>query len=151
MARSSAATPEDYIAGLGPDRAAALARVRDLVNRAMPAGYRETVAFGMITWSIPLDRYPNTYNGQPLAFAGLAAQKNHNSLYLNSVYSSPERAERFKAAFEAAGKRLDMGKSCIRFKSADDLPEQLIADEIASMPPEDYIALYELARSRRSC
>lgn len=151
MTRSSAATPEDYIAELEPERAATLARVRDLVNRAMPDGYRETVAFGMISWSVPLERYPDTYNGQPLVYAALAAQKNYNSLYLNGVYSSPERAQRFKAAFEAAGKKLDMGKSCIRFKTAGDLPEQVIADEIASMPPGDYIALYEQARTHRSC
>ena len=151
MTRSSAATPEDYIAELEPERAATLARVRDLVNRAMPEGYRETVAFGMISWSVPFERYPDTYNGQPLVYAALAAQKNYNSLYLNGVYSSPGRAQRFKAAFETAGKKLDMGKSCIRFRTADDLPEQVIAEEIASMPPDDYIALYEQARSRRSC
>jgi len=151
VSRAGAATPDDYVAGLEPDRAAAIARVRDLVNRALPDGYRETVAFGMISWSVPLELYPDTYNRQPLVYAALAAQKKYNSLYLNAVYSSPERAERFRAAFEAAGKRLDMGKSCIRFNSADDLPAQVIADEIASMPPADYIALYEQSRSRRSC
>jgi hypothetical protein len=148
VARSNAATPEQYLAELDPERAALIGKVRDLVNSALPDGYVEKVAWGMLTWSIPLERYPDTYNGQPLGFAALAAQKNYNSLYLNSVYASAERADRFKAAFAAAGKKLDMGKSCIRFKKLEDLATDAIATEIASMPPDDYIRLYEQARSR---
>ena len=94
MVSSSAATVDQYLDQLGPERAEVVRSVRDLVNAALPDGYEETMAWGMITWSIPLERYPDTYNKQPLAYAALAAQKNYNSLYLNCAYASPERTER---------------------------------------------------------
>jgi hypothetical protein len=83
---SKAATVDQYLAELPADRLAEIERVRDVINEALPAGYREGMAWGMIGWAIPLERYPNTYNRQPLAYAALAAQKNSNSLYLNCVY-----------------------------------------------------------------
>ena len=147
--RSSAATPDEYISQLEPGRAAVIGQVRDLINRAMPDGYVEGMGWGMITWSVPLERYPDTYNGEPLAYAALAAQKNYNSLYLNCVYTSRERTEAFKAAFAAAGKKLDMGKSCIRFQRAEDLAEDVIAAEIAAVTPDQFIRIYETARSGR--
>jgi hypothetical protein len=143
MVSSKAATVADYLAELEPARRAEISAVRDLVNAALPAGYREGMGYGMIGWVIPLDDYPDTYNGQPLAYAGLAAQKNSNSLYLNCVYASTERAERLKQAWAAAGKKLDMGKSCIRFRRASDLALDVVRDEIASTPPAEFIAMYE--------
>ena len=151
MVSSKAATVEDYLAELPEDRRAEIARVRDLINQALPDGYREGMAWGMIGWAIPLDRYPHTYHKQPLAYAGLAAQKNSNSLYLNCVYASKERAEAFKKAFAAEGKKLDMGKSCIRFKKADDLALDAIRDEIASTSPDEFIGIYETARASGGC
>lgn len=151
MVSSKAATVADYIAELPPERAAVVSHVRDLVNKALPAGYREGMGYGMIGWVIPLDDYPDTYNGQPLAYAGLAAQKNHYSLYLTCVYASKERTERLRAAFAAAGKKLDMGKSCIRFKRIDQLDEDAIATEIASATPQQFIRLYEEARRSGTC
>jgi len=148
---SRAATVADYLAELPDDRRAELERVRDVVNAALPDGYREGMGYGMIGWVIPLERYPETYNKQPLAYAGLAAQKNYNSLYLNCVYASKERAERLKSAFAAAGKRLDMGKSCIRFRRADELALDAIRDEIASVPPDEFIKLYDEARASGGC
>jgi len=148
---SKAATVEQYLAELEPERAAVVSRVRDMVNRAMPDGYVEKLAWGMITWSIPLERYPDTYNKQPLGYAALAAQKNHYSLYLNCAYSSKERTARLQEGFAAAGKKLDMGKSCIRFKRVDDLAEDAIVREIASAPPEEYIRIHEEARARGTC
>ena len=148
MVSSSAATVADYLAELDSTRRAEISAVRDLVNAALPAGYREGMGYGMIGWVIPLEDYPDTYNGQPLAYAGLAAQKNSNSLYLNCVYASTERAERLKQAWAAAGKKLDMGKSCIRFRRASDLALDVVRDEIASTPPADFIALYERAKPR---
>ena len=115
MVTSRAATVADYLAELPAERRAEIEKVRDLVNEALPAGYREGMGWGMIGWVVPLETYPDTYNGQPLAYAGLAAQKNANSLYLTCAYSAPERAERLKAAALANGRKLDMGKSCIRF------------------------------------
>jgi uncharacterized protein YdhG (YjbR/CyaY superfamily) len=151
VASSKAATVAQYLAELPPERRAEIEKVRDSVNAALPAGYREGIGYGMIGWVIPLEDYPNTYNGQPAVYAGLAAQKNYNSLYLNCVYASPERTARLKAAFAAAGKNLDMGKSCIRFQRADDLPLDAIASEIASATPAEYIRLCEQARARGNC
>ena len=151
MVSSKATTVTDYLAGLSPERAEVVAHVRDLVNSAMPDGYREGIGYGMIGWVVPLEVYPHTYNGQPLNYVGLAAQKNDFSLYLNCVYSSPERTERLKAAFAAAGKKLDMGKSCIRFKRSDDLAEEALAAEIASVTPAEFIAIAQEARSNGKC
>ena len=151
MVSSKAATVADYLAELPADRRAEIERVRDLINSALPDGYREGIGYGMIGWVIPFERYPDTYNNQPLAYAGLAAQKNYNSLYLTCAYASKERTEKLKAAFAAAGKKLDMGKSCIRFKSADDLALDAIRDEIASTTPEDFIRIYEDARTGGVC
>src|SRR5688572_33144957 len=100
----------------------------------------------MIGWVVPLERYPDTYDGQPLAYVGLAAQKNCNSLDLTCAYASKERTERLKAAIAAAGKKLDMGKSCIRFKKADDLALAHRREEIASTSPDEFIKIYEEAR-----
>ena len=151
MVSSRATTVADYLAELPPDRRAEIERVRDLINQALPDGYREGIGYGMIGWVIPLERYPDTYNKQPLAYAGLAAQKNYNSLYLNCVYASKERTERLKKAFAVAGKKLDMGKSCIRFKKVDDLALEAIREEIASTTPDEYIRIYEEARASGTC
>ena len=151
MVISKAATVDAYLSELPPDRRAEIGRVRDLINEAIPDGYREGIGYGMIGWVVPLERYPDTYNGQPLAYAGLAAQKNYNSLYLTCVYASKERTERLKAAFEAAGKKLDMGKSCIRFKKADDLALDVIREEVASATPEQFVKIYEEARATGGC
>lgn len=143
MASSKAATVAAYLAELPPERRAEIERVRDLVNEALPEGYAEVMSHGMIGWIIPLEDYPVTYNGQPLAYAGLAGQKNGNSLYLNCVYASTERTERLRAA---SGKKLDMGKSCIRFERASDLALDVVRDEIAATAPAELIALYERAK-----
>ena len=149
MVSSRAATVPDYLDELDPTRRADIEQVRDAINAALPAGYVETMSFGMIGWVVPLDDYPVTYNGQPLAYAALAAQKNGNSLYLNCVYASPERAERLRAAWAASDRKLDMGKSCIRFRRAADLPLDVVADEIAATTPADFIALYERVKPPR--
>lgn len=151
MVSSKATTVADYLAELPAERRAEIERVRDLVNAALPDGYREGVSYGMIGWVIPLERYPDTYNKQPLAYAALAAQKNSNSLYLNCAYASKERTAKLQAAFAAAGKKLDMGKSCVRFKKAEDLALDAIRDEIASTSPDEFIQIYEDARTKGEC
>jgi len=148
MVSSKAATPEAYIAELPPDRAALVSRLRDLVNANLPPGYVEKMSWGMIGWEVPLDTYPDTYNGQPLVYAGLAAQKNHTALYLNCVYASEERTKRLKAAWAAAGKRLDMGRSCLRFNRPEDVADEVLAETIRSIPVEAFIAEYEAGRAR---
>lgn len=148
MVSSAAPTPEAYLAELPAERAAVLASVRELVNANLPPGYVEGMGWGMIGWVVPLTRYPDTYNRQPLVYAGLAAQKNYNALYLNCVYASEARTERLRAAFAAAGKKLDMGKSCLRFRRVEDLATEAVAKAIREVPVEAFIAEYEAARAR---
>ena len=148
MVSSKAPTPEAYIAELPHERAAFVSRLRDLVNANLPPGYVERMNWGMISWEVPIESYPDTYNGQPLVYAGLAAQKNHTALYLNCVYASEERTERLKAQWSAAGKKLDMGKSCLRFKRPEDVAEGVIAETIRSVPVERFVAEYEAGRAR---
>ena len=146
MARSNAKTPAAYLKELPADRRREVARVREMVRKHLPAGYRETMNWGMITYEVPLDRHPKTSNGQPLCFAGLAAQKNYLSLYFMPV--DARVLARLKAAFKQAGKKLDMGKSCIRFKRADDLPLDALGAEIAAVPVDRFVAYVEAARRR---
>jgi hypothetical protein len=147
MARSKAATVEQYLAELPPDRREALSAVRDLVLKHLPQGYREVMNWGMITYEVPPETYPPLANGQPLCYAGLAAQKNYNTLYLMTAYAEPKGESSLREAFRKAGKRLDMGKCCIRFRKPDDLVPQAIAKVVASMPPKEYIAYCEAVRS----
>ena len=146
MVSSRDATVADYLAELSEDRRGEIERVRDLINKALPAGYVERMNWGMITWEVPMELSGPTYNGQPLGYVALAAQKNANSLYV-STYMSKERSGRLKAGFAAAGKKLDMGKSCIRFKKADDLALDAIREDIASTTPEEYVRVYQEARA----
>ena len=148
MATSAATSVDEYLAGLPDDRRAVVSAVRDVVRANLPEGYREGFGSGMIAWFIPLERYPATYNRQPLMLAALAAQKNHYALYLTVPYMDPEREAWLRSEFAAAGKKLDMGKSCVRFRKLDDLPLDVIGRVIAATPPDDYIALYEKARQR---
>src|SRR5215210_1806432 len=136
MARSAAATIDEYLAELPEDRRAALAEVRDVVLRNLPAGYVETMNWGLISYEIPLERYPRTYNKQPLTYAALGSQKNYCAVYLMGVYGDGEQARRFKEAFRQAGKKLDMGKSCVRFRTADDLALDAVGEAIAATTPE---------------
>ena len=147
MVSSKAATPEAYIAELPPERRELIERIRAIVNANLPDGYVERMSWGMIGWELPLERYPDTYNGQPLVYAGLAAQKNYTALYLNCVYASEERTRHLTDAWAAAGKKLDMGKSCLRFKRADQLAEDVLAQTIRSIPVEDFVRDYEASRS----
>ncbi len=146
--RSSATTVTQYLAELPEDRRAEIQRVRDVILKNLPDDYHELMQYGMIGYAVPLERFPVTYNGEPLGYVALAAQKRYCSLYLNNVYGDPETETWFAERFRASGKKLDMGKSCVHFKRADDLPLDLIAETIARTPAEDFIALYEAARAR---
>ena len=149
MARSDASTPDAYIAELPADRATEIASVREAVNAAMPAGYVERIAWGMISWEVPIEQSGKTYNGQPLVYAALAAQTNHNALYLNCVYGSEERTEQLRQRFAASGRKLDMGKSCVRFRKAADLDLDAIAESISAVSPDEYIAQTNAAHAGR--
>jgi hypothetical protein len=101
----------------------------------------------MITWSVPLETFPETYNGQPLCYVSLAAQKRHNALYLMGLYSDSDEAREFRDRWTAGGRKLDMGKSCLRYRKAEDLEMDLIKETVAATPPEKLIALHERARA----
>jgi hypothetical protein len=145
MVRSRAATVEEYLDSLPADRRAVVAAVREVILKNLPAGYQESMAWGVISYEIPLERYPKTYNKQPLMYAGLAAQKNYFAVYLMTV-ASPGLDSWFREAFKKAGKKLDMGKCCVRFRKLDDLPLDVIGQVISRTPPEKYIAYYEASR-----
>jgi Domain of unknown function (DU1801) len=148
MASSKATTVDAYLEELPPERRAIVASVRDLVRRNLPEGYRETMNWGMISYELPLERYPNTYNKQPLGYAALAAQKNNYTLYLTCTYQNDKQRKWLEREFKKAGKKLDMGKSCLHFKRLEDLPLDVIAQAIASTPPDLYIEQYEASRKK---
>lgn len=128
MASSSAATVTEYLASLPKDRRDEIAAVRALVKKHLPPGYREGMQFGMICWFIPLEKSGDTYNGQPLGAAALAAQKHYNALYLMGAYMQPKATARLEAECRAKGRKLDMGKSCLRFGAASELPQKTIGE-----------------------
>jgi hypothetical protein len=149
MATSTAATVQEYLDELPEDRAAVVAHVRDLVVASLPPGYVEGMLYGMITWMVPLETYPDTYNGKPLAYVSLAAQKNYYSLYLMAVYADSAEESRLREQWTARGTKLDMGKCCLRFKRVDDLHEDLVAEVVASVPMDEYVDKARAARSGR--
>jgi Domain of unknown function (DU1801) len=144
--KSSAATVQQYLNELPEDRRAVVEAMREMIRHNLPEGYSESMRWGMITYEIPLERYPETYNGQPLGYLALAAQKNNYALYLTCVSQDSEQEARLREGFKKAGKKLDFGKSCLRFKKLDDLPMNVLAEVVAATPPEAYIARYEAAR-----
>ena len=146
MVSSKAATVEEYLDELPPEKRAVVARVRDMVLDNLPEGFVEAMNWGMISYEIPLEDYPDTYNGKPLSFVALAAQKHHYALYLHGVYMNQEQREILEKGFDAAGKKMDMGKSCLRFKRLDDLPLDVVAQIIAATSVGDLIASYEAVK-----
>ena len=143
MVQSSAKTVDEYLKGLPDEDRRVVSAVRKVVKANLPKGYEESMASGMIGWGIPLSRYPKTYNKQPLSYAALARQKNHYALYLMCAYMVPAQTKALEDGFRKAGKKLDMGKSCIRFKSLDDIPLDVIGEVVASTSVDRYIEIYE--------
>jgi hypothetical protein len=148
MVMSKATTVSDYLAELPADRRKTIAAVRATVRKNLPKGYKESIGYGMICYSVPLATYPDTYNGQPLCYAALAAQKNYCALYLMGVYGDAARTKALQEAFRKAGKKLDMGKSCVRFKTAGDLPLDVIGKTIAATPMKAFIEKYERVKMK---
>jgi hypothetical protein len=149
MVRSAAKTVEEFLDELPEDRRTLISEMRKLIRKHLPKGYQESVNWGMLAYEVPLSTYPDTYNQQPICYAALASQKHYCALYLMGVYGSPERSQKLKDAFAAEGKKPDMGKSCIRFKSLSDLPLKTIGELIAGVPPEKMIAMHEAAHRRK--
>ena len=147
--RSDASSVDAYLAELAPDRRAAIARVREVILANLPDGYEEAMEWGMITYQVPLSTCPDTYNGKPLMYAALASQKRHMAVYLTGVYADGRTREEFAEQYRATGKRMDMGKSCVRFRSLDDLPLDLIGQAIAGFEVSEFIDLVQTARAGR--
>jgi hypothetical protein len=144
---SDASTADEYVASLPPDRRDAIAAVREVILANLPDGYAEKMGHGMIEYVVPLEVYRDTYNGQPFAYAALASQKRYMSLYLMAIYASQAARERFESECRAAGARLDVGGSCVRFRRLADLPLDVVGRSIASVTPEQLIARAKTARS----
>ncbi|MBV8880946.1 MAG: DUF1801 domain-containing protein [Planctomycetaceae bacterium] len=144
--KSSARTPDAYVKSLPADRREAIAAVRAVVLDHLPKGFVEIVDFGMLSYVVPLERFPDTYNGHPLPIVALASQKRSMSLYLMCVYGHPATRAWFVSAFRKAGKKLDRGKSCVRFKSVDDLPLDVIGKAVARVSVARFLALYRKSR-----
>ncbi|MET0830941.1 MAG: DUF1801 domain-containing protein [Acidimicrobiia bacterium] len=142
MVSSKAATVDEYLAELPEERREAIATVRRFILDHLPEGYVEGMNWGMIVYEIPLERYPDTYNKQPLGLVALASQKNYMSLYLLGD-------DEFRRRWKETGKKLDMGKTCIRFRKVDDLALDVIGDTLAATPVDRLIATYEAVRSQR--
>ena len=141
--QSKADTVKQYLNELPNDRKKAISIVRQTILENLPEGYDEVMNWGMITYEVPLETYPNTYNGKPLMYAALASQKNHMAIYLMGCYMVPEVRNEFEKAYKKSGKQFDAGKSCIRFKKIDDLPLDLLGKTIASMDVNEFIELVE--------
>jgi hypothetical protein len=137
--RSDAKSVSTFLASLPDERRAAVSALRELILANLPRGYEEVMDWGMICYVVPLATEPKTYNGKPLLFAAVASQKNHLSIYMNALYCLPGKEVAFRKSW-AAKRKLDMGKSCIRAKSLDDLDLALIGNTIASIPVSEFVA-----------
>ena len=146
--KSDASTVDAYLEELPEDRREAIAAVRSVILEHLPDGFEEGMQYGMIGYYVPLDRFPDTYNGQPLSVAGLASQKRHMALYMMGVYGSDDAW--FRERWEAAGHKLDMGKSCVTFRRLDDVPLEVVGEAIARTSVDDLIAAHEARHGRRS-
>lgn len=147
---SNAQDVETYLSELPPERREAMAAVRTVILNHLPAGYVETMNWGMISYEVPLSICPDTYNKQPLMYAALASQKNHMAVYLSAIYTDAAARAAFEAAYKATGKKLNAGKSCVRFKKLSDLPLELIGQSIASFPLENFVQHYQQQRATQA-
>lgn len=149
MVSSAATTVKQYLAELPTERRDAITKMYTLVRKHLPKGYEEGMQYGMIGWYIPLERYPDTYNKQPLGYVALAAQKNYNTVYLMSAYAKSAAEKSLRAGYKAGGKKLDMGKCCVRFRQFDDVVPEALGAAIAALSPEEFIEVYETSRQSR--
>jgi hypothetical protein len=125
--------------------------VRKIIKKNLPKGYKEMIQWGMLSYAVPLSIYPKGYGGKPdvpLPYIALASQKNYYSLYLMNVYGSKENDKWFREAYKKSGKKLDMGKGCVRFKSLEELPLDVIEKAVALVPVKKFIEQYEKARKK---
>lgn len=144
--QSKAKTVKEYLNELPPDRKAAISAVREVILKNLPKGFEEMMQYGMISYAVPHSIYPPGYHcdpKQPLPFVALASQKNHMAVYMMNIYMDKETENWFVKSYKATGKKLDIGKSCIRFKKLDDLALEVIGQAVGRKSVKEYIALYE--------
>ncbi len=151
MQNLKAKTAKEYIDARPPERKKAIEAVRKMALKNLPKGYEENIQWGMITYAVPLKLYPKGYGGNknvPLPLMSLGSQKHHMALYMMNVYGNKELDKWFRQAYKATGKKLDMGKGCLRFKKLDDLALDVVAKAITKISVKDFIAQYEAARRK---
>ncbi len=144
--QSKAIAVSQYLAELPEDRREAIGAVRDVILKNLPKGYEEGMQYGMIGYYVPHSVYPDGHHcdpKQPLPFAGLASQKHHMAVSLMCTYGDPEHEAWFREAWAKTGKKLDMGKSCVRFKRLDDVPLKVIGQAIKRVPVRKFVERYE--------
>ena len=143
MVSSSATSVKEYLNELESEKANVIRAVRKIILSNLPKGINETMDWGMINYEIPLETYPVTYNKKPLSVMSLAAQKHHYSLYLHGVYCDEKLHESFAKEAEKEIGKLNMGKSCLRFKDLSNFPKSSVEKVISKLTPEMYIKCYE--------
>jgi len=144
--QSKAATVDAYLKSLPEDRRAAIGAIRKVIRKNLPKGYEEGMQYGMIGYYVPHSVYPDGYHcdpRQPLMYASVASQKNYMSIYLMSIYGDAGHRAWFTKAWTATGRKLDMGKSCVRFKRIEEVALDVLGEAIARVPVKDYLAHYE--------
>ncbi|MGW6931559.1 DUF1801 domain-containing protein [Lentzea sp. NPDC054927] len=146
MVKSNASTVDQYLAELPDERRAEVEAVRDVILANLPDGYVEAMDWGLITYAVPLEVSGPTYNKKPLMYAALAAQKNYYAVYLTTVMEEFE--ESFRARWAETGKKLDMGKACVRFKRTSDLALDVIGDEVARLSVPEFLDWHDQNRAK---
>lgn len=147
--QSKATTVDQYLKELPDDRRDQIKQVREVILQYLPNDYEEVMNWGMITYQVPFSICPDTYNKQPLLYAALASQKNHMAVYLSGVYCNTNSRVEFEEAYKASGKKLDMGKSCVRFRNIDNLPLDVIGKSIATYTAKEFADIYKAGRKNR--
>ncbi len=153
--QSKATKVEDYLAEVPEDRRKGFTKLRNVIKKNIPKGFKEGMGYGMMGWSVPHSIYPAGYHcnpSDPLPFMGIASQKNFIAVYHMGVYADPKLLKWFTEAHaKASPKKLDMGKSCIRYKKAEDIPFELIGELATKITVDDFINMYEtnLKNSRK--
>jgi uncharacterized protein YdhG (YjbR/CyaY superfamily) len=151
--QSKATSPEDYLNELPEDRKAAINALRKVIKKHLPKGFKEEMSYGMIGYVVPHKLYPNGYHCDPklpLPFMSIASQKNFIAVYHMGLYADEKLMKWFTDAYaKAVPGKLDMGKSCLRFKKTEQIPFDLIGELAAKMTPQDWITLYEKSFVRK--
>ncbi|RZJ67990.1 MAG: DUF1801 domain-containing protein [Flavobacterium sp.] len=152
MQYNDATTPQEYLEAIPEDRNEPISKLRDIINKNIPKGFEEGINYGMLGWYVPHSTYPAGYHcdpKQPLPFLGIASQKNFIALYNSAIYADKEIHDWFVAEYPKYVKtKLDMGKSCIRFKKPENIPYELIGELVSKMTPEQWITIYESTLKR---